>query len=135
MRHDWNHRWGHEPATTVTCNGCHSGCGWDSVSSFHPDGFITGDQHGQAMKLQDANVGDCRVCHGDELTGGDAIGCDECHNATNPGWRTDCVLCHGGEVDNTGAPPLDIDDTSDVNAISAPSHPATSSTPLPLAPR
>ena len=53
--------------------------------------------------------GDCRSCHGADLTGGTAgVSCDECHD---PGWRTDCTFCHGGVDNLTGAPPEDIDNS------------------------
>lgn len=114
---------GHEPGTTDNCAACHgTGCTWDEAIGFHPAGFIAGDVHGLAMKLQDPTHGDCRECHGADLTGADAVGCDDCHAlALIEDWRTDCVLCHGGVQDGTGAPPLDIDD--EAVAISFRSHP------------
>ena len=116
----------HDPLTTATCESCHKGCDWVTEANPHPDGFVAGDFHGLAMKLQDPAHGDCRLCHGGDLAGGEAAdGCDDCHTLEGIGdWRTDCVLCHGGGLDSTGAPPVDIDDTSDLAQISSPSHPA-----------
>lgn len=80
----------------------------------HPDGYAAAEVHGLAAKLQEET---CVGCHGEDLTGGTAeVSCDGCHAE---GWRTDCVLCHGGEADLTGAPPVDIDPDS---AVSYPEH-------------
>jgi predicted CxxxxCH...CXXCH cytochrome family protein len=56
---------------------------------------------------------DCRLCHGADLTGSDSIpSCDTCHTpADPPAWRTDCVFCHGGVEDLSGAPPKNLDGT------------------------
>ena len=73
----------------------------------HPDGYDAPEVHGLAAKLSEEA---CVACHAADLTGdGDAVSCDNCHAV---GWRTDCTFCHGGEVDSTGAPPLDIDGSS-----------------------
>src|SRR5256885_1081945 len=77
----------------------------------HPPGWADSSTHGAAAKLV---AEDCRGCHGTDLTGGTwnngtttvaAVSCDGCHTA---GWRTNCVFCHGGTHDTTGAPPRDI---------------------------
>jgi predicted CxxxxCH...CXXCH cytochrome family protein len=48
---------------------------------------------------------DCRGCHGADLAGGSGQSCDNCHQA---GWRSDCTYCHGGGLNQTGAPPVDL---------------------------
>jgi predicted CxxxxCH...CXXCH cytochrome family protein len=76
----------------------------DTDPGFHEAGWAAGDAHGLAAKLQES---DCGSCHGEDLLGGSSgIGCDGCHP---DGWRADCVFCHGGTNNSTGAPPLDMD--------------------------
>jgi len=85
---------------------------------YHPPGWAASDQHGLAANLQ--TDGDCRTCHGVDLTGGvSAVTCDDCHA---PGWRTDCTFCHGGVEDLTGAPPEDIDNNVLVAVTPFPEH-------------
>lgn len=84
----------------------------------HPPGWEASDVHGAAAKLQ--TDGDCRSCHGADLTGGTSVvSCDDCHA---PGWRTDCTYCHGGQLNATGAPPKDIDGQLNAALISFPAH-------------
>jgi len=82
-----------------------------SVVRHHPDGYALPETHGVAAKYQ---AEACVECHGSDLAGGtSAISCDSCHAE---GWRTDCVFCHGGTDNATGAPPTDIDNsTSDLS--------------------
>lgn len=105
----------------ATTGGADNGSAGDSTGQgngkHHPDGYADASVHGLAMKIHEE---DCRVCHGEDLLGGSAmIDCDTCHD---DGWRTDCVFCHGGEVDQTGAPPRDIDGTTDVAQLSFIAH-------------
>jgi hypothetical protein len=91
------------------------------TAAYHPDGFEDPAVHGLQAKLQQD---DCQACHGTDLHGGDdpaAISCDTCHAE---GWRADCTFCHGGVSDQTGAPPEDIDDSSDSASLSFPPHSA-----------
>ncbi|MFO0633125.1 MAG: hypothetical protein U0168_09770 [Nannocystaceae bacterium] len=100
---------GSSGADTTTTNG---------LDRYHPLGYHEAGAHGPDMKLQ---VEDCRECHGDDLAGGTSeISCDGCHTE---GWRTDCVFCHGGELDQTGAPPRDITGTTDLSMLSFIAHP------------
>jgi len=87
----------------------------DTDVGYHPDGWSAADAHGLAAKLQES---DCGSCHGEDLTGGTSgISCDPCHPSD---WRTDCVFCHGGTRDESGAPPVDID--GDASSTSYPEH-------------
>ena len=71
---------------------------------YHPDGFDEPGMHSIEAKL---GVSTCTECHGADLTGADnANSCDQCHDN---GWRTNCTFCHGGDINNTGAPPRDLD--------------------------
>ncbi|MFZ5446872.1 MAG: CxxxxCH/CxxCH domain c-type cytochrome [Myxococcota bacterium] len=67
----------------------------------HPSGWGAGSVHGAAfLKGPDG----CKACHGGSLTGGSAKSCESCH----PGWQTKCTFCHGGTLNQTGAPPTTV---------------------------
>ena len=89
---------------------------------YHPVGFAAPEEHGPEMELQ---AQDCRSCHGADLTGAataqNAPSCDSCHTPEEPtAWRSDCTFCHGGDDNDTGAPPRDLG--SPVAGISFPGH-------------
>jgi predicted CxxxxCH...CXXCH cytochrome family protein len=90
---------------------------------YHPDGFAAAEIHGTELKQQKQ---DCRSCHGADLTGtATAPSCDSCHTPAEPqAWRSDCTFCHGGDDNDTGAPPRDLDGTTDVAAMTFPAHTA-----------
>jgi hypothetical protein len=111
----------HGPDRTA-CGECHDDCGWGNSVSPHPEGFEAPEMHGVAANLQETV---CTDCHGSDLTGGEsgAVGCDECHaKAGHADWRTDCTFCHGGALDATGAPPEDLDNTTDEGSLTFASH-------------
>lgn len=84
---------------------------------YHPQGWVDRTVHGPAAKFQEEP---CTECHGDELRGGPVgVSCDACHES---GWRDDCTFCHGGEENNTGAPPRDISNETEVSLLSFQSH-------------
>lgn len=77
------------------------------ADSYHPDGWSSPSVHGMAAKCAEQ---DCVACHGEDLSGGSAgVACDMCHASD---WKTDCTFCHGGGENSTGAPPVDIDNSS-----------------------
>jgi len=84
----------------------------------HPDNFSSGAIHGPALKVQ---TEDCRECHGEDLTGGTSgVSCDGCHSgASSTAWRGNCVFCHGGVENETGAPPRNLDGTDIVGPFPA----------------
>lgn len=92
-----------EPASTPPWGG------GGGVGRYHPNGYEAADVHGPETAL---GPDDCRSCHGAELDGGTSgVDCDDCHQRD---WRTDCVYCHGGtDGDTDGAPPEDIDGSSE----------------------
>ncbi|MBK8235940.1 MAG: hypothetical protein IPK74_10310 [Deltaproteobacteria bacterium] len=108
-------------STTVTSTTAADTTAADSsggLNNYHPLGFGMASAHGPALKLQ---AEDCRECHGSDLAGGTSgVNCDSCHTA---GWREDCVFCHGGSLDQTGAPPNDITDIDEVSMLSFIAHP------------
>lgn len=88
----------------------------------HPEGWEAPDAHGLAFKLRDPAYGDwCTTCHGEDLSGGTGPSCDSCHTGGDA-WRTDCVFCHGGTEDRSGAPPRDIDNAT--TDLTFPAHQA-----------
>lgn len=96
---------------------------------FHPPGFQQPDVHGLSLRQ---GLLDCRSCHGGDLTGGDREpSCDSCHTpADPPAWRTDCLFCHGGAENSTGAPPKNLDGTLSSIGSTFPAHDAHVSTAL-----
>jgi len=92
----------------------------DGAPPYHPLGYIASSAHGMETKLQKQ---DCRVCHGADLNGGAGPSCDDCHTpADPPSWRTNCTFCHGGIENQTGAPPRNLDGTSDLTLAKFPPH-------------
>jgi predicted CxxxxCH...CXXCH cytochrome family protein len=56
------------------------------------------------------NLQSCTGCHGAALDGGAVgVGCGDCHDRNLPAgvasWSVNCVMCHGGGDNQTGAPP------------------------------
>jgi predicted CxxxxCH...CXXCH cytochrome family protein len=86
----------------------------------HPDGFADPAVHGTELKL---GLQDCRTCHGSDLGGGVGPSCDSCHDS-GTGWRTQCTFCHGGTVDQTGAPPRDLSGITELARLTFRAHPA-----------
>jgi hypothetical protein len=111
----WN---GASETCTIACHDeDHDDAWW--YGGGHPAGYEAGDQHGTDSLLTFVE-GDCRDCHGSDLAGGSAgVACEDCHDA---GWTTDCTYCHGGVLDETGAPPQDLDNTTAEAALTFQSH-------------
>jgi predicted CxxxxCH...CXXCH cytochrome family protein len=97
----WNES---ERTCTGSCHGhAHAASSWiGGAQRFHPLGYAQHEQHSPDMELQRM---DCRTCHGADLMGGLGPSCDTCHS---DGWRSDCLFCHGGDDNFTGAPPRDL---------------------------
>jgi predicted CxxxxCH...CXXCH cytochrome family protein len=100
---------------TLTCHGePHADFSWDGP---HPPGYDDPSRHGQDALFFRA---DCTPCHGADLRGASADGCDRCHTAD---WRSDCVYCHGGAAgDPQGMPPSDLDDATAPGQLSFAAH-------------
>ena len=79
-----------------------------NAAKFHAEDFARPELHGPALMQ---GLLDCRFCHGEDLTGdAGALSCDTCHTPADPqAWRSDCVFCHGGVENQTGAPPVNLD--------------------------
>ncbi len=92
--------------------------------SFHPSGWLaqgTEDFHGAFIRNTEWDLNQCKSCHGDDYAGGKAnVSCITCHEAT----PEDCVVCHGGQDNQTGAPPRDLDGNTAVTSVAVGSHSA-----------
>jgi hypothetical protein len=55
-------------------------------------------------------IQNCASCHGADLAGGSVgVACAKCHKAAGPANDfTKCTACHGGQDDQSGAPPVAI---------------------------
>ena len=116
------------------CNLCHSSSvdengdiiaggthlnGQKDFSGPHPEGYASPSQHG--VEFEDYGVTRCSECHGEDLKGGTSgTSCDKCH----PQMFTSCTFCHGGEDNDTGAPPADLMGNIDTTFASVGAHTA-----------
>ncbi len=79
----------------------------------HPSGWLSVDStnfHGAFIRNSGWDLTQCQQCHGTDYGGGIAnVSCLTCH----PKTPEDCVVCHGGVDNQTGAPPEDIDGNRD----------------------
>ncbi len=116
---------GTHPASTA-CGSCHTGYSSTVVNrDTHVNGVLDVTGGGHAASWMDASSPDfhafsadrglaaCQGCHGAALDGGfTGVGCARCHDAALPAgvttWSQNCVMCHGGGSDGTGAPPRTI---------------------------
>jgi len=106
------------------CSPCHSftvdAAGHIIPGGKHLNGIIEGSGHDAAWMdrtsgnfhalAADRGIANCAACHGAELAGGSAgVACADCHKA---GGRANdfatCTACHGGQDNQTGAPPASI---------------------------
>lgn len=61
--------------------------------------------HGKLVRQQNWDLSNCKLCHGDNYSGGvSKSSCNTCHTNT----PEDCLTCHGGLLNTTGSPPPDI---------------------------
>ncbi len=64
----------------------------------------------------------CQSCHGTDYTGGTSdVSCVDCHNTTR---LHPCIGCHGGQDNETGAPPLSLRDSTATSARGVGAHTA-----------
>ncbi len=84
--------------------------------SVHPEAFLepgSADFHGKTIAANNWNLAVCQECHGTDYSGGIAENsCLTCHENS----PEDCVVCHGGTDNITGAPPEDLAGNTDVSA-------------------
>src|SRR6185369_16838054 len=95
------------------CEGCHTTATHTSgnVSLVaHPGSWMTESDRGFHGFSANRGLGACQQCHLADLTGGvTGVSCAQCHDRSLPdgvaSWKTNCVMCHGGTDNGTGAPP------------------------------
>ncbi|MBI5510741.1 MAG: CxxxxCH/CxxCH domain-containing protein [Deltaproteobacteria bacterium] len=85
---------------------------------FHVTGWAAPTAHGTTFNGGRPSA--CTPCHGATLTGrGTSISsCDSCH----AGWKTNCVFCHGGVDNQTGAPPEGVDGETTTTTLQVGAH-------------
>src|SRR5574341_756125 len=79
------------------------------VSGGHPASWMDTTSSGFHAFSANQGLGPCQLCHGQDLSGGfTGTACASCHNAGLPAgvstWSKNCVMCHGGDQNGTGAP-------------------------------
>jgi hypothetical protein len=77
------------------------------TSNVHPPGYNAVEQHGYDFDKNGQSTCATASCHGVALTGGNSGG-PSCNNCHTPGWQTNCIFCHGGTDNTTGAPPAGV---------------------------
>jgi predicted CxxxxCH...CXXCH cytochrome family protein len=109
------------------CAGCHAATMTatgtlipPSQGGKHLDGLIEAGGHDASWMdmtspnfhaySADAGIAACTACHGADLSGGfTGVACAQCHDLSLPAgvanWKVNCVMCHGGTDNPTGAPP------------------------------
>lgn len=99
--------------TRADCEACHDTnrhTSGDIVFVRHPDSWMAVADPGFHAYSANRGLANCQACHGQDLTGGyTSTACARCHDANLPpgiaSWRVNCVMCHGGTDNATGAPP------------------------------
>lgn len=90
----------------------------------HPEGWADANSanfHGLFIRNHGWDLDNCKQCHGADYTGGiSETSCLTCHPAT----PEDCVVCHGGVDNQTGAPPEDLDGNVTTTARGVGAHTA-----------
>ena len=80
------------------------------IGGGHPAAWMEPGSSGFHAFAADAGLASCQGCHGADLGGGSiGVGCGQCHDAGLPAgvasWKVNCVMCHGGTDNGSGAPP------------------------------
>ena len=114
----------------AACNGCHAAT-VDSAGAIlpasaggkHLNGAVEATGGHAASWMDPASAGfhavsanrglaQCQGCHGaalDGVGGSTTVGCRDCHDQNLPAgvasWTRNCVMCHGGVANQSGAPP------------------------------
>ncbi len=90
--------------------------------SVHPENFLEPnsiDFHGKAIEANNWDLSACQQCHGADYAGGTVeSSCLTCHENS----PEDCVVCHGGSDNLTGAPPEDLAGNTAVSARGVGQH-------------
>ncbi|MFC1670843.1 CxxxxCH/CxxCH domain-containing protein [Spirochaetota bacterium] len=98
----------------TSCSSCHTP-GEGNYSMHFISDFDQGTVHGPYFNEGPEN---CTPCHGSDLTGGTGSSCGSCH----ANWKTDCLFCHGGTDNTTGAPPSSVSGETTTTARGVGAH-------------
>ena len=74
----------------------------------HPAGWMDAANAGFHAVSANQGLAGCGSCHGANLDGVGGPATTACATCHGPTWRTNCVMCHGGVDNQTGAPPTAI---------------------------
>jgi predicted CxxxxCH...CXXCH cytochrome family protein len=76
----------------------------------HPAGWMDAASAGFHAVSANQDLSGCGSCHGPNLDGVGGSATTSCATAGchGPTWRTNCLMCHGGLDNSTGAPPTAI---------------------------
>jgi len=100
--------------TSADCLGCHtsttSHTGGTTTLVGHPVTWTDSTNAGFHAFEANKGLAKCQGCHGADLAGGvTGFSCALCHDTALPAgvtsWKVNCVMCHGGTGNQTGAPP------------------------------
>lgn len=104
----------------VLLAGCESRKASPTLPGAHPGDWMdiaSPDFHGSVALS--TGVEGCRTCHGLDFSGGKSgIACTECHGS----GQENCVVCHGGTDNNTGAPPVGLQGETDDTTLAVGAH-------------
>jgi predicted CxxxxCH...CXXCH cytochrome family protein len=102
----------HSPPTRDDCLLCHDMSAHTTgktIAAGHPPSWIDQSSPGFHAYSVNQNILQCTQCHGATLDGDRGRACGACHDSMLPAgvasWKTNCVMCHGGTDNQTGAPP------------------------------
>ena len=105
---------GNPNPTSTDCAVCHTSTTSHTAGTTTLVGHAPAwmDQASAGFHAVEANKGlaKCQGCHGAALTGlASAVSCGQCHDTVLPvgvaSWKVNCVMCHGGGANQSGAPP------------------------------
>ena len=87
------------------------------VTPPHAAGYSNPTNHGKDFIANKASCQDAG-CHGATLTGASGLSCETCH----PRWKTNCIFCHGGKDNRTGAPPVAVNGDTSTTTLAVGQH-------------
>ena len=82
----------------------------ENEAEVHPNGWsdtLSADFHGNYIRAHDWDLEACQQCHGKDYAGGGS-GSSCLKSGCHPETPESCITCHGGALNQTGAPPKDI---------------------------
>lgn len=102
----------------LTC-GCSDQRAVSQLPGAHPASWMNSlspDFHSRVARIN--GTVSCATCHGNYFRGGKVgVSCVDCHLASGT-----CITCHGGQDNNTGAPPFGLRDETDDTTVAVGAH-------------